>query len=97
MSKQQLKPDEAPVLVELSFVRRLLNEEIVDAKAQRDTAQQQLNAAVERGQRAQQDGAQAQQDANVAQAMVLTGNGAVQGLENALKLLETQKPVPATP
>lgn len=65
--------------------KAILRAEIADAKRQRDEAQQNFNAAQAQMQ-------QAQQNSNAAQAMMLTANGCIQGLENALKLIEKGPP-----
>lgn len=69
--------------------RALLDAELLDAKSQRDSAQQSLNAANVQMQ-------QSQQTAQQAQAMLLTASGAIQQLEALIKKLEIAD-APSTP
>lgn len=62
-------------------MRVLMQTELVEAKQQRDAAQQAFNNA-------QTQIAQGQQNAGNANAMILTANGAIQECECVLKKLE---------
>lgn len=71
-----MTPKPAPILD-----RALIESELLDAKAQRDAAQQKLNESQALAQ-------QAQQNANAAQAMIFTSSGAIQQNEAYLKKLD---------
>jgi flagellin-like hook-associated protein FlgL len=68
----------------------IAKDELADAKAQRDKAQQDLNTAQAQMQ-------QAQANANAAQAMILTASGAIQQCEGFLKKLSAQADIPQEP
>ena len=77
------KPE--PVLIELSFARRLLDEELLDCRAQRDAANNQFQ--------------QAQQAMQIAQTNVIRCTGAetqLLALIEKLKDTKDEKPAPTS-